>query len=136
MSVGGGDVSFIFCSSPQQRFLYTLLLLTALTTMLAAFLTGIALGGYGIRFLLKPDLDRAVIFGWVQVLLGIFSALALPMLFGASDPQSLNQYVLRTSDDAVALTLTQFLSLVCRAPVQRCLSRFWKVTQWSMEHQN
>lgn len=80
----------------------------ALTTMLAAFLTGIALGGYGIRFLLKPRLDRAVIFGWVQVLLGIFSALALPMLFAASDPQSLNQYLLRTSDDAVALTLSGF----------------------------
>ena len=35
----------------------------ALTTMLAAFLTGIALGGYGIRFLLRSEFDRAVVFG-------------------------------------------------------------------------
>lgn len=80
----------------------------ALTTMLAAFLTGIALGGYGIRFLLRRDWDRPVIFGWVQIFLGIFSALALPILFSTADPQSLNQYLLRTSDQAVALMLSSF----------------------------
>lgn len=80
----------------------------ALTTMLAAFLTGIALGGYGVRFLLRRDWDRPVIFGWVQIFLGIFSALALPILFSAADPQSLNQYLLRTSDQAVPLMLSGF----------------------------
>jgi len=35
----------------------------ALTTMLSAFLSGIALGGYLIRFFLKGALDRSVIFG-------------------------------------------------------------------------
>ncbi|MFC1688886.1 fused MFS/spermidine synthase [Pseudomonadota bacterium] len=80
----------------------------ALTTMLAAFLTGIALGGYGARFLLKPGWDRPVIFGWVQILLGFFSALALPLLFSTSDPQSLTEYFLRTSGEAVTLTLSGF----------------------------
>jgi spermidine synthase len=80
----------------------------ALTTMLAAFLTGIALGGYGVRFLLRRHWDRPVIFGWVQILLGIFSALALPILFSTADPQSLNQYLLRTSDQAVPLMLSGF----------------------------
>jgi spermidine synthase len=80
----------------------------ALTTMLAAFLTGIALGGYGVRFLLRRHWDRPVIFGWVQILLGIFSALALPILFSTADPQSLNQYILRTSDQAVPLMLSGF----------------------------
>jgi spermidine synthase len=80
----------------------------ALTTMLAAFLTGIALGGYGVRFLLRRHWDRPVIFGWVQILLGIFSALALPILFSTADPQSLNQYILRTSDQAVPLMLSSF----------------------------
>ena len=44
--------------------------------MLSSFLTGIALGGYLIRFFLRRIQDRAVIFGWIQVFLGIFSALA------------------------------------------------------------
>jgi spermidine synthase len=80
----------------------------ALTTMLAAFLTGIALGGYAVRFLLRREWDRPVIFGWLQIFLGIFSALALPMLFSTADPQSLNQYLLRTSDQAVPLMLSSF----------------------------
>ncbi|MEE4218826.1 MAG: fused MFS/spermidine synthase [Xanthomonadales bacterium] len=80
----------------------------ALTTMLAAFLSGIALGGYGARFLLKPGWDRSTVFGWVQVLLGMFSAFALPLLFNVSDPQSLNEYFLRNSDEALALTLSSF----------------------------
>jgi spermidine synthase len=80
----------------------------ALTTMLAAFLTGIALGGYAIRFILRSEFDRSVVFGWLQVLLGIFSALALPLLFSTSDPQALNQFFLQRSDDAVALTLSGF----------------------------
>ncbi len=75
----------------------------ALTTMLSAFLTGIALGGYGIRFLIKRVRDRAALFGWIQVCLGIFSALALPLLFTLADPQSLNQYLIRNSDQAFVL---------------------------------
>ena len=65
----------------------------ALTAMLSAFLTGIALGGYLVRFIIRRVQDRAVVFGWVQVLLGIFSAMALPFLFSTADPQSLNQYL-------------------------------------------
>ena len=80
----------------------------ALSTMLAAFLTGIALGGYGVRFLLKREWDRPVIFGWVQVLIGLFSAMALPVLFGTADPQALNQYLLRTSDQASTLLTGSF----------------------------
>jgi len=70
----------------------------ALTTMLSAFLSGIGLGGYLIRFFIRRFEDRAVIFGWVQVFLGVFSALALPLLFFITDPQSLNQYLIGTSD--------------------------------------
>jgi spermidine synthase len=80
----------------------------ALTTMLCAFLTGIALGGYAIRFPLKWIHDRSVIFGWTQVLLGIFSALALPLLFAAADPQSLNQYLLGHSAQPFRLVFSGF----------------------------
>jgi spermidine synthase len=80
----------------------------ALTAMLSAFLTGIALGGYLIRFLLKRSHDRAVIFGWIQVFLGVFSALALPLLFSISDPQSLGQYLIKTSAQAIPLIFAGF----------------------------
>jgi spermidine synthase len=80
----------------------------ALTTMLSAFLTGIALGGYLIRFFLNRIRDHSVIFGWIQVLLGVFSALALPLLFSLDDPQSLSQYILRTSTEAIPLIFAGF----------------------------
>ena len=69
----------------------------ALTTMLSAFLTGIALGGYLIRFFFGRIKDSCALFGWIQVLLGVFSALALPLLFSVSDPQALSQYLLASS---------------------------------------
>jgi spermidine synthase len=80
----------------------------ALTTMLSAFLTGIALGGYLVRFPLKNSRDRTLIFGWLQVFLGVFSALALPMLFAISDPQSLSQYLNTTSAHPAPLVFTGF----------------------------
>ena len=80
----------------------------ALTTMLSAFLTGIALGGYLVRFVIKRVKDCAVTFGGTQVLLGVFSAMALPLLFVVADPQSMNQYLLGTSDQALPLILTSF----------------------------
>ncbi len=80
----------------------------ALTTMLSSFLTGIALGGYLIRFLLRRSVDRCVIFGWVQVLLGTFSALALPLLFLVSDTRSLNQYLVDTAGQIFPLVFAGF----------------------------
>lgn len=80
----------------------------ALTTMLSAFLTGIALGGYLIRFLLKRSFDRSLIFGWIQVLLGVCSALALPFLFSIAEPQSLGQYLTQTAAQAFLLIFTGF----------------------------
>jgi spermidine synthase len=80
----------------------------ALTTMLSSFLTGIALGGYLIRFFLGRIQDRAVIFGWIQVFLGIFSALALPLLFAISDPQSLSQFLIKTSNQVFMLIFSGF----------------------------
>jgi spermidine synthase len=80
----------------------------ALTTMLSAFLTGIALGGYLVRFVIKRVKDSAVTFGATQVLLGVLSALALPLLFFVSDPQTMNEYLLENSDQAFALIFSSF----------------------------
>jgi spermidine synthase len=80
----------------------------ALTTMLAAFLTGIALGGYGIRFLLARLPDKVAIFGWIQVLLGLLSALALPMLFGIAEPQAVGRHLAESAAEPLPLLLSGF----------------------------
>ncbi len=53
----------------------------AFTLMLTAFLLGIALGGFGIRFL--ADIVKAPLrlFAVIEILIGVFSAVALPLLF-------------------------------------------------------
>jgi len=80
----------------------------ALTTMLSSFLTGIALGGYLIRFFFKRVKDGCALFGWIQVLLGIFSALALPILFSISDPQALSRYILTSSEQISSFVFAGF----------------------------
>ena len=80
----------------------------ALTAMLSAFLTGIALGGYLVRFAIDRFSDRIVIFGWIQVLLGVVSALALPFLFSIDDPQAMSRSIMGISDRAFPLVLTSF----------------------------
>lgn len=80
----------------------------ALTTMLSAFLTGIALGGWLIRFVMVRSIDRVLAFGVIQVLVGLFSASALTLLFSVSDAQALNQYVLGTTPRALNLLLTGY----------------------------
>lgn len=80
----------------------------AFSTMLSAFLSGIALGGWLVRFVMPRLQDRVALFGWIQVLIGTLSALALPLLFALGDLQSLNEYLIRTSDSAVPLVLAGF----------------------------
>jgi spermidine synthase len=80
----------------------------ALSTMLAAFLTGIALGGYLVRFLIRRITDRVLAFGWLQVLLGLCAALALPLLFDLYQPGSVGQWLVRSTDHPVALVLSAF----------------------------
>lgn len=80
----------------------------ALTTMLSAFLTGIALGGYLVRFIIKRGLDRPLVFGWLQVALGLSSAMALPLLFSATDPQSLNYYLQDAASQPFQLVFSSF----------------------------
>ena len=81
----------------------------ALTTMLSAFLTGIALGGYLIRFILNRVKDRCALFGWIQVLLGVTSALALPVLFTFGDPQALAQFVIKNYGQVYSTIFVRFV---------------------------
>lgn len=63
----------------------------AVTTMLVAFLIGIALGGYLIRFLMDRVADPPTLFGWLQVLTGVTAAAALPVLFAFVEPQAIRE---------------------------------------------
>jgi spermidine synthase len=80
----------------------------AMTTMLTAFLTGIAMGGFAIRFLLGIMRDHVALFGWIQIFLGIFSALALTILFGLVEPESVGQMLIRSGDRPAPLVLSGF----------------------------
>lgn len=84
----------------------------ALSTMLLAFLTGIALGGYGIRLLFGRVRDLAALFGWIQVLLGVVSALALPLLFRLTDSQEVGQFLIQSGSRPLPLLLAGF-GLAC-----------------------
>ena len=69
----------------------------ALSTMLTAFIAGIALGSYLARLVVDRDIDRMALFGWIQILIGLTSAVALPLLFAAVDPQVLRGWLGQTS---------------------------------------
>ena len=80
----------------------------AVTTMLTAFLSGIALGGYLARFVVDRRWDRIALFGWLQVLIGVFSAIALPVLFSVSEPQAIRMFLAETSDQSGLLLFARF----------------------------
>lgn len=80
----------------------------ALTTMLSAFLTGIAIGSYGVKFVIRRFPDRVVVFGWVQVALGCLSALALPLLFSMGDPMAMNRSLHGMADQPLLLVMNSF----------------------------
>jgi spermidine synthase len=80
----------------------------AMSTMLCAFLTGIALGGFGVRYLLQRIENKIALFGWVQILLGLTSALALPVLFSIIEPRAVGQLLVDDSTQPLPLLLSGF----------------------------
>jgi len=80
----------------------------AVTTMLVAFLVGIALGGYLIRFLVDRVGDRPSLFGWLQVVTGVTAAAALPLLFAFVEPQTIREQVRDATLQARMLTPLRF----------------------------
>ena len=80
----------------------------ALTTMLTAFLVGIALGGYLARLVVDRVADRLAFFGWLQVLIGVFSAIALPVLFAFLEPQTIRESLREATGGVAMLTVERF----------------------------
>ncbi len=77
----------------------------AVTTMLTAFLAGLALGGYLVRFLVDRVADRVALFGWIQVLLGVTAAVALPLLFAVAEPERIRIHVVEAARGSDLATL-------------------------------
>ena len=80
----------------------------ALTTMLTAFIAGIALGGYLARLVVDRVADRVALFGWIQVLIAVTSAVALPVLFVFLEPQVIREFLGKTAGEVGDLALARF----------------------------
>jgi len=80
----------------------------ALTTMLTAFIAGIALGGYLARLVVDRVTDRVALFGWIQVLIAVSSAVALPVLFAFLEPQAIRVFLGEATSRIGLLTVARF----------------------------
>jgi spermidine synthase len=80
----------------------------ALTTMLTAFITGIALGGYLARLVIDRVVDRVALFGWIQVFIAVSSAAALPVLFAFLEPQAIREFLGEAASKVGTLTGARF----------------------------
>jgi spermidine synthase len=80
----------------------------ALTTMLTAFIAGIALGGYLVRLLVDRVADRLAFFGWIQVLIAVSSAIALPVLFAVLEPQTIREFLREATGGVTMLAVARF----------------------------
>ncbi len=80
----------------------------ALTTMLTAFIAGIALGGYLARLVVDRVADRVALFGWIQVLIAVSSVVALPVLFALLEPQAIRQFLGEAASEVGLLAVSRF----------------------------
>ncbi len=81
----------------------------AFTLMLTAFLLGIALGGYGIRFLADIVKNPLRLFGAIEILIGMLSAVALPLLFFIVKSNVIHSFIVRYSGQIELLAVSNFL---------------------------
>ncbi len=78
------------------------------TLMLTAFLSGIALGGYGIRFLADRVRSPLRLFAVIEIMIGAFSAVALPLLFFIARSGAVRLFLERMSGGLWPLALSNF----------------------------
>jgi spermidine synthase len=80
----------------------------AFTMMLTAFLAGIALGGYLIRFIADRTGGPVTIFAWLEIFIGLTSAAALPLLFSIAYSPAVRGFLARMSEQLGPLMLSRF----------------------------
>jgi spermidine synthase len=81
----------------------------AFTMMLAAFLSGIAIGGFLIRFVVDRYALGLKTFAWLQILIGATSAAALPLLFWIVRSPGLRDAFVELSNQVGMLILSHFV---------------------------
>ncbi|MDX2478777.1 MAG: fused MFS/spermidine synthase [Desulfuromusa sp.] len=81
----------------------------AFTLMLTAFLSGIALGGYGIRFVADKVKSRLQLFAIIEIMIGLLSAASLPLLFYILESESIQSFVSSMSSQLGFLVLSESL---------------------------
>jgi spermidine synthase len=81
----------------------------AFTLMLTAFLLGIALGGYAIRFLADIVRNPLLLFAAIEVMIGVLSAVALPLLFFVVRSPVIHAFVVRFSGNLELLAVSNFV---------------------------
>jgi spermidine synthase len=81
----------------------------AFTLMLTSFLLGIAIGGYGIRFLSDIIKTPLRLFAMVEFLIGISSAVALPVLFFLVKSETIHSLMVRFSGNLELLSVSNFV---------------------------
>ncbi|HEX9020336.1 MAG TPA: fused MFS/spermidine synthase [Nitrospirota bacterium] len=81
----------------------------AFTLMLTAFLLGIALGGYGVRFLGGLVKNPLRLFAAIEMLIGVFSAVALPLLFFIVRSDAVHSFIARYSGRIELLAASNFV---------------------------
>ncbi len=81
----------------------------AFTLMLTAFLLGIAIGGYGIRFLASIIKNPLRLFAVVELLIGVLSVVALPFLFFLVKSEAVHAFIVRFSGNMEFLAVSNFV---------------------------
>jgi len=79
----------------------------AFTLMLTTFLSGIALGGYAIRFFADRAKNPMKVFAWLEILIGISAAAVLPLLFSIVYSDSVQAFLLKMSEEMGTLILSR-----------------------------
>ena len=81
----------------------------AFTLMLTAFLLGIAFGGYAIRFFADVERNPLRLFAVIEVMIGVSSAVALPLLFYIVRSPITHVFLVRFSSELELLALSNFV---------------------------
>ncbi len=81
----------------------------AFTLMLTAFLLGIAIGGYGIRYLSAIIKNALRLFAAIEILIGVSSVVALPFLFFIVKSEAVHSFMVRFSGNLELLAVSNFV---------------------------
>ncbi len=80
----------------------------ALTTVLTAFIAGIALGGLLARLVVDRVADRLALFGWTQLLIAVSAGVAVPLLLAVADPAAIRAFLRESAGDLGLLVSARF----------------------------